>query len=93
MQTKPGTGKSAVKAEHPAFRADAEVTVWDTGCDAVLGISRRYGEEELLRLFNFSEKPVTCHLGKGQAWNLILENREDLRNIDLAGNGFRWLAR
>ena len=82
-----------IRAEHPAFRADAKVTVLDTGCDAVLGISRKYNGEELLLLFNFSEKPVTCNLGDGEAVNLIFGGAEDLRNIELTGYGFRWLVR
>ena len=82
-----------IRAEHPAFRADAKVTVLDTGCDAVLGISRKYNQEELLLLFNFSEKPVTCDLGDGEAVNLIFGGTEDLRNMELTGYGFRWLAR
>ncbi len=81
-----------IRAEHPAFRSDAKVTVLDIGCDSVLGISRKYNGEELLLLFNFSEKPVTCNLGEGQVLNLIFGGAEDLSNIDLTGYGFRWLA-
>ena len=82
-----------IRAEHPAFRADAKVTVLDTGCDSVLGISRKYKQEELLLLFNFSEMPATCDLGNGEAVNLIFGGTEDLRNMELTGYGFRWLAR
>ena len=82
-----------IRAEHPAFRSDAKVTVLDTGCDAVLGISRKYNQEELLLLFNFSEKPVTCALGDGEAVNLVFGGAEDLHNIELTGYCFRWLAR
>lgn len=81
-----------IRAEHSAFRSDAKVTVLDTGCDSVLGISRKYNGEELLLLFNFSEKPVTCDLGERQVSNLIFGGAEDLSNIDLTGYGFRWLA-
>ena len=65
----------------------------DADSDAVLGISRKYNQEELLLLFNFSEKPVTCDLGDGEAMNLIFGGTEDLRNMELTGYGFRWLAR
>ena len=82
-----------IRAEHPAFRADAKVTVLDTGCDNLLGISRKYNQEELLLLFNFSEKPVTYDLGDGEAVNLVFGGAEDLHNIELTGYGFRWLAR
>ena len=82
-----------IRAEHPAFRADAKVAVLDTGCDAVLGISRKYNQEELLLLFNFSEKPATCDLGDGEAVNLIFGGAEDLHHIELTGYCFRWLAR
>ena len=82
-----------IRAEHPAFRADAKVTVLDTGCDAVLGISRKYNQEELLLLFNFSERPAKGDLGDGEAVNLIFGGTEDLRNMELTGYGFRWLAR
>ena len=80
-----------IRAEHPAFRADAKVTVLDTGCDSVLGISREYGGERLVLLFNFSELPTECGVEAGSARDLLLAETVPLDPVPLAGYGFRWL--
>ena len=53
------------RAEHPAFRTDAEVALLDTGSDQVLGVKRSAGGRSLAAVFNFSERPqtVTCPAG------------------------------
>lgn len=80
-----------IRAEHPAFRSDAKVTVLDTGCDSVLGISREYGGERLVLLFNFSEMPMECGVEAGSARDLLLAETVPLDPVHLAGHGFRWL--
>ncbi len=80
-----------IRAEHLAFRADAKVTVVETGSDHVLGISRQYGSETLLLLFNFSENPVSCTGLSGNAQDLVLGGSMSLDGLTLPGYGFRWL--
>lgn len=80
-----------IRSEHPAFRADAKVAVVETGSNHVLGISRKYGNEELLLLFNFSENPVSCTGLRGNAQDLILGGSMSLNGLTLPGYGSRWL--
>lgn len=80
-----------IRAEHPAFRADAKVTVLDSGCDSVLGIVRDYGEERLVLVFNFSENPVQCRLTQGTAMNLLSGLNVNMESVNLEGFGFCWL--
>lgn len=79
-----------IRSEHPAFRADAKVSVLETGSDHVLGISRAYGEEKLVLLFNFSENPVCCSVGNGRSTDLV-SGDEKSDKTELPGYGFRWL--
>lgn len=80
-----------IRAEHPAFRADAKVTVLETGSNHVLGISRKYGSEELILVFNFSANPASCTGLSGNAQDLISGGLVSLTNLSLPGYGFRWL--
>ena len=82
-----------IRAQHPAFRADAQVTVLDTGCDSVLGIFRTYGEETLLLLFNFSEAAASICLGEGRAADLLSSATVDLNALSIPGYGFSWLLK
>lgn len=80
-----------LRAKHPAFRADAKVTMLDTGNDSVLGIGREYDNERLVLLFNFSEMPTECHLGAGAVRDLLSGKNRNLESVHLAGYGFAWL--
>lgn len=80
-----------IRAEHPAFRADAKVTVLETGSNHVLGISRVYGEEKLVLLFNFSEEPVRCSVSSGSVLDLVSGKEDNLNELELSGYDFRWM--
>ena len=81
-----------IRAEHPAFRSDAKVAVLETGSNSILGISRKYGDEKLILLFNFSENAVNCSLDFGEAWDLLTGQRRDDSDLHLPGYGFCWLS-
>ena len=70
------------RAEYDAFRSDADVFVYYTGSDNVMGLLRRYGEQTLICLFNFSEHPAEVKL-HGTAWEDILSGEE----INASGDG------
>ena len=42
---------------HPCFASDAKVETVDSGNDAVLAVTRKAGDREIVGLFNFSEYP------------------------------------
>ncbi|MGX8774067.1 MAG: alpha-amylase family glycosyl hydrolase [Bacillota bacterium] len=85
-----------VRAEHDVFRSDAEVYVFYTGDNRVMGLLRRYGEQNLVCLFNFSEQPAGAML-YGTAWKDILTgdeiraSNEGRLSLQMDGYEFRWL--
>lgn len=48
----------SVRAEQDVFRSDAQVYVYYTGDDRVMGLKRMYGDQTFIGLFNFSEHPA-----------------------------------
>ena len=80
-----------IRAEHPVFRSDADVSVLDTGSDQVLGISRSYGEERLIALFNFSEYPQTAELSAAKGYDLVSGEEMYGEAVSLPGYGFAWI--
>ena len=84
------------RAKCDAFRSDADVFVYYTGNDNVMGLLRRYGEQTLIGLFNFSEHPTEVKL-HGKAWEDILSGEEisaaddGTALIPFDGYGFYWL--
>ena len=82
-----------IRAEHPAFRADAQVTVLNTGCDSVLGIAREYAEERLILLFNFSATCQIVNMDAGTALDLYRSESVDMCHIVLLGYSWAWLKR
>ena len=61
-----------------------------------MGLLRRYGEQTLICLFNFSEQPVDIMLF-GQGWKDILNGEkikasgDGIALLHFDGYGFRWL--
>ena len=51
-----------IRGSQCVFHADASVRTIDTGDIAVLGIERKYGEERLIALFNFSEQTQRVYI-------------------------------
>ena len=84
------------RAKYDAFRSDADVFVYYTGNDNVMGLLRRFGEQTLICLFNFSEHPAEVKL-HGTAWKDILSGEEISASgdgtamIPFDGYGFYWL--
>ena len=85
-----------VRAEYDAFRSDADVFVYYSGDDRVMGLLRRYEEQTLVCLFNFSEHPAGAML-YGKAWKDILTGEEikapdeGRLSLQMGGYEFRWL--
>ena len=83
---------AATRAAHPAFHSDAFVETLDTGSNAVLGIRRVYGGEEVICLYNFSEWPQEITLDPAGE-DLCADLCEDARacGTTLPGYAFRWV--
>lgn len=80
-----------IRGKEQVFRADAEVTLPDSGSDNVLALCRRYGEEELLAFFNFSEYAQTVQCKMARFTDLVSGQQTDGGKISLPGYGFLWL--
>ena len=80
-----------IRGKEQVFRADAEVTLPDSGSSSVLALCRRYGEEELLAFFNFSEHPQTVRCPMARLTDLVSGEQTDGGEISLPGYGFLWL--
>lgn len=84
-------GLEKIRGKEQVFRADAEVTLPDSGSDSVLVLCRRYGEEELVAFFNFSEFPQTVRCPMAWFTDLVSGEQTDGGEISLPGYGFLWL--
>ena len=82
-----------IRGDQAAFRADAQVDLPQTGNASVLALSRRYGDEELIALFNFSEEPQTAWCPQGEFTDLVTGQPRAGGALDLEGYGFLWLKR
>ena len=80
-----------IRGEEQVFRSDAEVTLPDPGNSSVLAVSRRYGGEELIALFNFSEHPQTVLCPAGKRTDLVSGEQVEGGTLTLPGYGFLWL--
>ena len=84
-------GLEKIRGKEQVFRADAEVTLPDSGSSSVLALCRRYGEEELLAFFNFSEYAQTVQCKMARFTDLVSGQQTDGGKISLPGYGFLWL--
>ncbi|MBR1660236.1 MAG: amylosucrase [Oscillospiraceae bacterium] len=82
-----------LRASNEVFRADAELSTVDTGSDEVLGIRRAYGGQELLALFNFSERPQELWLDAAGRRDLESGREQESDLVLLRGYGFVWLLK
>ncbi|WP_368019910.1 alpha-amylase family glycosyl hydrolase [Intestinimonas massiliensis (ex Afouda et al. 2020)] len=82
-----------IRGKEQVFRADAEVTLLDAWNGSVLAIRRRYGEEELIALFNFSEQPQTAACPAGRLTDLVSGQELEGGSLTLPGYGFLWLKK
>ncbi|MCR5089979.1 MAG: amylosucrase [Oscillospiraceae bacterium] len=82
-----------LRAEHEAFRSDAEALAFDTGSDQVLGIRRRCGEDGITAVFNFSEEPRSIWNPCRGGSNLMTGEVYEEEGLELPGYGFAWILR
>ena len=80
-----------VRAGSEVFRSDAEVNVFDTGTDQVLGVRRAYGGKALVALFNFSEEPRSAAYPVKKGAVLLQGAAVQEEIIRLSGYGFAWI--
>lgn len=92
-----------VRAKYDVFRSDANVYVYYTGDDRVMGLMREYEGQTLVGLFNFSEHPADVKLyppdeAESLTWVDILtdaehgpEEGERYTDVHLEGYGFCWM--
>ncbi len=80
-----------IRGREQVFRADGEVWLPDSGNASVLVLCRRYGDETLTALFNFSEQPQAAWCPEGAAVDLVTGQRTEGGSITLPGYGFLWL--
>ena len=81
-----------LRGEHPAFDTEADTWLLDTGSAQVLGIGRYYQKEQLLALFNFSDREQTVWLRDGKIYaDLFSGAKADAGRVTVPAQGFRWL--
>ena len=87
-----------IRGEHDVFRSDAEVYVYYTGDDRVMGLKRQHGDQTLVALFNFSENPAEATI-EGAVWRDLLSGRvlppgdDSGMKVRLSGYAFCWLMK
>ena len=80
-----------IRGDQLVFRADAQVTLPESGNRSVLALCRQYGEERLIALFNFSEHPQTALCPEEPLTDLVSGQQLDGGSLSLPGYGFLWL--
>jgi len=78
-----------IRAENDVFKASAEFRPAATGSKNVLGIYRKYGEQELLALFNFCEEYRRIDVYRNYK-NLMTGEYMTNKSIELEPYGFIW---
>lgn len=91
------------RAKFEVFRPEADVYVYYTGDNRVMGLQRKYKGQTLVGLFNFSEQPAEVEVhapaeAKNLKWRDILTNvdmqpekKAQALTVHLDGYGFKWL--
>ena len=81
-----------IRGAHSAFDPEGDTWLLDTGNDQVLGIGRYYRGEQLLALFNFSDKPRKIWLRDEKIYTDLFSGEEgDAGMLTLEAGDFRWL--
>ncbi|MBQ3304228.1 MAG: amylosucrase, partial [Clostridia bacterium] len=82
----------ALRAEHTAFGADADVRIVNANDDSLLGSERRAKGERLVALFNFAEWPKPAGIeGGGSFTDLWTGGRVRAEGLTVPAGGFLWL--
>ena len=80
-----------VRAENEVFMAQAEFYPVETGSAAVLGLCRKYGEQKLMALFNFSEREEVVSFEHKRVYTDLLQGeKHNSKRIELKPYGFIW---
>ena len=84
-----------IRAEEPCFDVQAEIHMEDSGDNRVLALCRRFGDRELVCLFNFSNQFVYAGVNREGAYTELMYGTQynNIRSIELWPNGFAWLLR
>lgn len=82
-----------IRKTFDVFRADAAVSVIDTGSDHIFGISRTYQGRQFLAYFNFSEYAQEFSADVDDATDLLTGNCLSGQTAWLPGYGFLWLIK
>ena len=81
-----------IRGKYTVFDSGADTWLLDTGNEHVLGIGRYFRGEQMLALFNFSDRPQTIRLGDEKIYTDLISGKEsDAVLLRLEGGSFRWL--
>ena len=81
-----------IRGKYTVFDSEADTWLLDTDNEHVLGIGRYFRGEQMLALFNFSDRPQTIRLGDGKNYIDLISGKEgDAVLLRLEGGSFRWL--
>ena len=81
-----------LRAEHPAFSAEADCWLLEPQNDHILAIGRYYRGEKLLALYNFDPEEQTALLCDPEAFRDLLSGEAcSAQSVTLPGYGFKWL--
>ena len=80
-----------VRAKNEAFMARAKVSSFETGSDNVLGLTREYGRQKLLALFNFCERGRVVPFESRRSYTDLMTGKRHVgKYIELKPYGFIW---
>lgn len=84
-----------IRGKEPVFCTDAQVQTIDTWDSRILGLSRTYGEDKLIALFNFGESDETAWINEcdGMYEDLFTGKRMEAKAVLVPAGGFFWLKR
>ena len=86
------TRMEKLRGEHAAFDTEADTWLLNTGTDQVLGIGRYYRGEQILALFNFSDKDQSVWLRDPKIYTDPATGKEtDAIAVPVPAFGYRWL--
>ena len=82
----------ALRGERAVFDTEADVWLLDTGSEQMLGIGRYYRGEQLLALFNFSDRDQSAYLRDEKEYTDLIDGTVgDAGAVRVPAHGFRWL--
>ena len=81
-----------IRGKFAVFDPEGDIWLLDTGSDHVLGIGRYFRGEQLLALFNFSDRPQKTRLGDEKVYTDLISGKEgNADTVRLDAGSFRWL--